>query len=650
MKSPKVTAGQTATAQQHNDLIDDASFSAQFLVHQQTTASTSVEVENWMVRLEDWTFLVKSAETKAITLPSTNNQYVVLSIALSNWDLVLNYGTEAASPTAPSIWKKNYAIAAIYLKPATVIKDSNDATNSYIIDLRTSVNQAPWYSDAEIDTLLADKLNLTGWALTGALLEYKGANKASASTVNLATATWNFIHITGTTDITSFWTVQAWARFIVTFDWVLTLTHNGTSLILPWATNITTAAGDIAILVSEGSWNWRCVNYAKANWKSVISAGEYTTRVFTAWEDITSLNMPICIPKYIPVSPISQLVNTWWSTSYWTTFWQTIDVTGIDELYSFDYHYYKWVATSYVNNIIINVYNTYWGALLGTATTTIWWFSWSGAWEKNLILPNIDVSAYNSVYFELVHSWSYNAYFATYFTTSDVYAWWTRYSWGSPTTWDIKFVMYMRNINSSNKVFIAKANNTDLLKVFWFNTTTASAGGSIDVSQGVLWGFSLTKWFTYFLSNTWTLATTPWTNYVLLWTALDDNLFEFFKTAQKNNDIVMARREQSTASWIVRYYHDLKRVPETIECQSMWGNASLQSQWKWTHKDWNLIHYVWSSDLYESSTYCIAFSVTSTTWQYWTIVEVTDTYFDVDWFYDTSLTAWYYWGLFFNLS
>ncbi len=89
----------------------------------------------------------------------------------------------------------------------------------------------------------------------------KGADIASAATTDLSTATGNFVHITGTTTITAFGTVQAGAIRILTFDGALTLTHNATSLILPGGANITTAAGDMAIVVSEGSGNWRCFLY-----------------------------------------------------------------------------------------------------------------------------------------------------------------------------------------------------------------------------------------------------------------------------------------------------------------------------------------------------------------------------------------------------
>lgn len=95
--------------------------------------------------------------------------------------------------------------------------------------------------------------------------ESKGDNLASAGTVDLSTATGPFVHITGTTTITALGTMQAGAERVVVFDGALTLTHNGTSLILPTGANITTAAGDSATFRSEGGGNWRCVDYTRAD-------------------------------------------------------------------------------------------------------------------------------------------------------------------------------------------------------------------------------------------------------------------------------------------------------------------------------------------------------------------------------------------------
>ena len=91
--------------------------------------------------------------------------------------------------------------------------------------------------------------------------EAQGANLTSGSTVDLSGVTGNFVTVTGTTTITAFGTAQAGARRILHFSGVLTLTHNATSLILPGGANITTAAGDVAEMVSLGSGNWRCTGY-----------------------------------------------------------------------------------------------------------------------------------------------------------------------------------------------------------------------------------------------------------------------------------------------------------------------------------------------------------------------------------------------------
>ena len=105
----------------------------------------------------------------------------------------------------------------------------------------------------------------TAQAIANLFKGTKGADIASAATTSIGAATGVFVHITGTTTITSFGTGTAgWLR-LVRFAGALTLTHNATSLILPTGANITTAANDCAIFVSEGSSNWRCIGYFRAN-------------------------------------------------------------------------------------------------------------------------------------------------------------------------------------------------------------------------------------------------------------------------------------------------------------------------------------------------------------------------------------------------
>lgn len=116
-------------------------------------------------------------------------------------------------------------------------------------------------------------------------LHNKGADIASATTTDLGAVEGLFHDITGTTTITGFGTVRAGVWKVLKFEGVLTLTHNATSLILPGAANITTADGDIAIFVSEGSGNWRCVNYMPAsgniNLKTEVASTSGTSIDFT---------------------------------------------------------------------------------------------------------------------------------------------------------------------------------------------------------------------------------------------------------------------------------------------------------------------------------------------------------------------------------
>jgi hypothetical protein len=89
---------------------------------------------------------------------------------------------------------------------------------------------------------------------------------ASAATTDIGAQNTVLLNITGTTTITSFGTNYNGPRY-VRFDGVLTLTHNATTLILPGAADITTAAGDSAIVVPSGSPanGWRVAGYQKAD-------------------------------------------------------------------------------------------------------------------------------------------------------------------------------------------------------------------------------------------------------------------------------------------------------------------------------------------------------------------------------------------------
>jgi hypothetical protein len=103
-------------------------------------------------------------------------------------------------------------------------------------------------------------------------LSVKGSDIASAGTTDIGAATGDFVDVTGTTTITALGTIAAGVERTVRFTGALTLTHNGTSLILPGGVNITTATGDIARFRSLGSGNWLCTDFERANGLGALDA------------------------------------------------------------------------------------------------------------------------------------------------------------------------------------------------------------------------------------------------------------------------------------------------------------------------------------------------------------------------------------------
>ena len=118
-------------------------------------------------------------------------------------------------------------------------------------------------------------------------------NVASATTTNIGAALSNNVQITGTTTITAFDTVAAgicrWGRFAG----VLTFTHNATSLILPGAANITTAANDRFFALSLGSGNWVVLFYEKASGTAIVSTAAATQAEMEAMASNTVFATPL---------------------------------------------------------------------------------------------------------------------------------------------------------------------------------------------------------------------------------------------------------------------------------------------------------------------------------------------------------------------
>ena len=116
-----------------------------------------------------------------------------------------------------------------------------------------------WITDG-IDSFVTQKDVST---FENAFYECQGSTIVASATTDLGLATGNFVHISGTTTITSFGTLPAGARFVLCFDNTANITASA-SIIIPGTSSgntKTAVAGDCCMIISEGSGNWRIVGY-----------------------------------------------------------------------------------------------------------------------------------------------------------------------------------------------------------------------------------------------------------------------------------------------------------------------------------------------------------------------------------------------------
>lgn len=167
-----------------------------------------------------------------------------------------------------------------------------------------------------------ERRNATTWLnhgdMDGPLNEATVSSLDSAS-VSIVSLYNNTITITGTTTITSLGTANSGIVRRLVFTTALQITHNATSLILPGAANITTAAGDVAEFVSLGSGNWRCLYYSRANGLSLITppfTKEYTSTLLplSSGGGLVSATHNFGVPlKLVQATLVFQVAYAGWS-------------------------------------------------------------------------------------------------------------------------------------------------------------------------------------------------------------------------------------------------------------------------------------------------------------------------------------------------
>ena len=106
-----------------------------------STPALSVEVRPGYAFINRQPYkLAANKESADVAAPAIHPRIDLVQANLDTWSIAIKPGTEAASPSAPSPDASCIRLAHLYLRPgATSIKNSDDATNGYIIDMRTFV-------------------------------------------------------------------------------------------------------------------------------------------------------------------------------------------------------------------------------------------------------------------------------------------------------------------------------------------------------------------------------------------------------------------------------------------------------------------------------------------------------------------------------
>jgi hypothetical protein len=171
---------------------------------------------------------------------STGTIYGRISSSSFSTDTTINYTWDSGSLSNEAL-TISIGFVQVTGKPvsATAVEASS-ATLAGVVELATTTETLTGTDTARAVT--PDAL---------AALWEKGSDAASATVVSLGEG--SFFHVTGTTTITDldFATDKSGRAAVLVFDDALTLTHNGTTLILPTGASITTEAGDACLVVSE---------------------------------------------------------------------------------------------------------------------------------------------------------------------------------------------------------------------------------------------------------------------------------------------------------------------------------------------------------------------------------------------------------------
>lgn len=202
----------------------------------------------------------------------TNNAYSTLASGITNvaTSISVQPGHGARFPSIADSNEYFYVTLANSSNTLEIVKVTARSTDTLTVVRAQEGTTGTAYSSGDRIELRVTAAGLTEFASP----HVKGTAIASAGTITIPDGG-SYFHVTGTTGITDIdFTTPSngrWAWLI--FDGALTITHNGTTLLLPSATSITTAANDRALFVQDAADNVICLAYVRSGGMIIDASG-----------------------------------------------------------------------------------------------------------------------------------------------------------------------------------------------------------------------------------------------------------------------------------------------------------------------------------------------------------------------------------------
>lgn len=173
-----------------------------------------------------------------------------------------NGGSSAPSTTYPNEW---------WFDTTNDILKIRDEANANWVNAFSLVGTTwiPYSNGAVLGTIANLAYAAINQNLTMSAKHVAFATTAVSSGTPDFSASGNVVTLSATATANTLGTVQAGFIGVVHYGVAITITHNAGSRILPTGANITTTVGDVEIVLSLGSGNWRTISYMRADGTAV---------------------------------------------------------------------------------------------------------------------------------------------------------------------------------------------------------------------------------------------------------------------------------------------------------------------------------------------------------------------------------------------